>query len=217
MTRSANRSVATDLLAEACEWRLIALMLSRPDSSSRAVAQRLAAEVHDSAVADAARAWCKGATEGAYLALLGPGGIVSPRLVAYRGFADPGWMLADIARYHKAFGFRSQADEPPDHVAVLAEFVAYLWLKEAWAREQDDAEAAAITRAARERFADDCLAPIAAPLAERLEACGATDWRAVAQLLAARVPPPPAQVPGIGEAEDVFGCGGCAALPNEME
>ncbi len=202
---------ATDLLEQACEWRLLALLLSRPTAETVQIARQLADEVSLTALAEAGRTWCDSANEGAYLALLGPGGAVSPRLVAYRGFSDPGWMLADIARYHEVFAFHPQAEEPPDHVAVLSELVSYLWLKEAYARELNDDEAAALTRAARERFIEEYLAPIAAPLAERLDACGASDWGTAAHLLAARVPPPPPQVPGIGDSDEALACGGCEA------
>ena len=206
---------ATDLLEQACEWRLLALLLSRPTAACLQIARQLVDEVSLTALAEAGRAWCESASEGAYLALLGPGGIVSPRLVAYRGFSDPGWMLADIARYHEVFAFHPQAEEPADHVAVLAELVSYLWLKEAYARELNDDEAAVLTRSARERFIEEYLAPIAAPLAERLDACGATAWSAAAHLLAARVPPPPPQVPGIGDGDEALACGGCVSGTEE--
>ena len=151
----------------------------------------LAKEVHEPALATAAQAWCDNAREGDYLHLLGPGGLVPARAVAYRAFADPGWLLADIARYHEAFGFHAPAEEPLDHIATLAEFVSYLLLKEAYARDCGHAEAAAVTRSATEQFVAEHLAPIAGRLAERLDACGATEWSAAAHLLAAKVPPPP--------------------------
>ena len=39
----------------------------------------------------------EGVTDAQYIDALGPGGLVSPREVAYRGREDPGRILADIA------------------------------------------------------------------------------------------------------------------------
>jgi len=204
-----RRLSSAALLADAAQWRLLGLLLSRPNPDRRNEVAQLAAEIDAPHLAAAARAWCDHATEGAYLHLLGPGGLVPAREVAYRAFADPGWLLADIARYHRAFGFHLAAEEPPDHIAVLVEFVSYLLLKEVFARERDDADAAAVTRIARERFVGEHLAPIAGPLAERLDACGATDWSAAAHLLAARVPAPPPSATTAEGNEEVLQCGGC--------
>lgn len=55
--------------------------------------------------------------------MLGPGGLASPREVAYRGMGDPGQILSDILAFHEAFAFRPEAEEPPDHVAVEAGFL----------------------------------------------------------------------------------------------
>jgi TorA maturation chaperone TorD len=143
--------------------------------------------------------------------LLGPGGIVPARAVAYRAFADPGWVLADIARYHEAFGFHPLAEEPADHVAVLIELVSYLFLKEAYARECGDDAGADLTREARERFITEHVAPVVAPLAARLDACGATEWAAAPRLLAAQVPAPDiANAPAPGD--EGLSCGGCSAV-----
>lgn len=200
---------AADILEEACTWRLLSLLLSRPHPQTQHAVREIAREVHDPALAQIAEAWCESASEGAYHALLGPGGVVSARVVPYRGFADPGWMLAEIARIHDAFAFHPQSEEPSDHVGSLCELVSYLWLKEAYARELGDENAIGLTREAREHIVNAYLAPVAAVMAERLEACGANQWSAVASCLAAKVPPPPPQVPGIGEAEDSFSCGAC--------
>jgi TorA maturation chaperone TorD len=202
---------AAELLREAVEWRLLSLLLSRPAAERRSEVRDLATELRDEVLAEAASAWCEHATEGAYLHLLGPGGLVPARAVAYRPFADPGWMLADIKRFHAAFGFLPACEEPADHVAVLADFVAYLRLKEAYARESDDREAAGITRAAADRFVAEHLSPVAVRLAERLDACGATDWSAAAHLLAARVPAPAPPAEGPTVDQDAFSCGACGA------
>lgn len=204
-------SSATELLLEASEWRLISLLLARPTPERKSEVDELAAGPIGLHLTEIARAWCANATEGAYLQLLGPGGLVPARSVAYRPFADPGRILADLARYHQVFGFHPAIEEPADHVAVLADFVSYLLVKEAYARESGDTEAVAITRESRNRFIDEHLSPAAARIAERLDACGATDWSAAAHLLAERVPAPPPQPGAVSQEEQTLECGGCGA------
>jgi TorA maturation chaperone TorD len=204
-------SSATDLLSQASQWRLLSLLLSRPTAERKHAARQLSSELAVPRISEAARAWCDNAEEGAYLHLLGPGGLVPAREVAYRPFADPGWSLADISRYHQAFGFHPAAEEPIDHIAVLADFVAYLLLKEAYACESADSESAAITRAAMGRFIDEHLVPVAARIADRIEACGAGSWSAAARLLAQMIPAPPPAPQLADPDEEVSPCGSCAA------
>jgi nitrate reductase assembly molybdenum cofactor insertion protein NarJ len=205
---------AADVLTHASRWRVISLLLSRPTQERKVEVRQLVDELPPSPLAEAARAWCTEASEGAYLHLLGPGGLVPAREGAYRPFADPGWILADIRRHHDAFGFPPAAEEPPDHIAVLVDFVSYLHLKEAYALETSVPDAAQMTRLSRERFVTEHLSPVAARIAERLEACGATEWSIAARLLAAEVPPPPAAVAS-PSAEEVLQCGGCGAGATE--
>jgi hypothetical protein len=213
---TARRSPSTaDLLREASEWRTLSLLLSRPTVERRSEVRELAAEIAEPDLGNVALDWCEHASEGAYLHLLGPGGLVPAREVAYRPFADPGWLLADLNRLHAAFGFRPEREEPADHVAVLTDFAAYLRLKEAYACESGDTEAAEVTRAASERFAAEHLAPVAARMAEKLDSTGATAWSAAAHLLAARVPPPPPEVPRPLAGEDVASCGACGAARSD--
>lgn len=208
----APRRVApsTELLAEAARWRLHGLLLSRPTDERRTAVQALLPEVDDPELGAAARAWCANASEGGYLHLLGPGGLVPARAVAYRPFADPGWMLADITRYREAFAFHALTDEPADHIAVLIEMVSYLLLKEAYARECGDDVAADLTRDAREQLITAHVVPVVGPLAARLDACGATEWAAAPHLLAAQLPPPPATNVPLPD-EDAPACSGCVS------
>lgn len=209
MKSIAHVSSAADLLGEASQWHLLSLLLSRPTTTRKQEVRQLMADPTLASIGDVARGWCENADEGSYLHLLGPGGLVPARAVAYRPFSDPGWLLADIGRYHRAFGFHPVTEEPPDHIAALADFVAYLLLKEAFARERNE-ELAAITREASERFIDEHLVPIVARVADRLAACGAVNWSAVARLLAEKIPAPPtsAEVPEPGD--DPSLCGSCA-------
>lgn len=198
---------AVEGIAEAARWRLLGLLFERPRPGWRAEVAALAGEVRDPAlapIADAARA----EREERYLALLGPGAPVSPREVAWRGLADPGWVLADLRRFYDAFAYRPRAEDPPDHVAVEAGFVAYLLLKEEAARAAGDEAAARTTAVARDAFVATHLAPMAAPLARALAACGDSPVAAAAALLAARVP---ASDAAAAPAPDTDPCDGCAA------
>jgi nitrate reductase assembly molybdenum cofactor insertion protein NarJ len=215
MTSGEGLPSAADLLREASEWHLLSLLLSRPTPERKREVRELANEAAEPRLAKAASAWCEHAREGAYLHLLGPGGLVPAREVAYLPFADPGGLLADISRFHRAFAFTPACEEPADHVAVLADFVAYLRLKEAYARERGDHEAAEVTRGASERFTAAHLAPVVLRLAERLDASGATAWSAAAHLLAERVPAPPPAVEGPLDDEAVVSCGACSAVRSD--
>lgn len=180
---------ALSMLREAAEWRLRGILLERPAEGWRSEIATLAAETGDESLRRLAQRRLAEASEGEYLAALGPGGTASPREAAYAGLRDPGWILADLARFYEAFGYRPRAEEPPDHVAVEVGFVAYLWLKEVFARERGEGEAAATTRAARERFLAEHLAELAVPLARKLEAADSL-LAPVAAEIAAHVPPP---------------------------
>lgn len=198
---------AVKAIAEAAEWRLLGLLLQRPRPGWREQVEALAREVADERLAAAAAA-ARDADEGFYLALFGPGGAVSPRAVTYRAFADPGGILGEIAGYHEAFGFRSDGEDPPDHVAVLCDFVSYLRFKEAYARAGGDDEAASLCAEARQHVVESHLAPIACALAEMFEAAPPSYVRDVVKRLRARVPFVAPTVLG-PEADDEIGCGTC--------
>ena len=200
---------AAESAAAAAEWRLISLLMRRPTHVVRAEIARLARDVANTELRALAEAAAH-ASESDYLAVLGPGSTISPRIVAYRGMEDPGWILADIVAYYGAFAFNAKAEDPPDHVSVAADFVSYLYLKEAFARCACDDGAYAVTFAARERFMRDQLSPVAAPLAERLVKAGFSHLAAIARAIAARVPahaPARATAPIDEAACDLCACG----------
>lgn len=178
---------ALEGIAEAARWRLLGLLLERPREGWREEVALLAAEVRDAAITEAAEALCA-EDEGAYLAVLGPGAAVSPREVAWRGFADPGWLLADVRQFYDAFAYRPRAEDPIDHVAVETGFVAYLLLKEEAARAAGDEAGARAVADGRQAFVAAHLAPMVVPLARALAAHDGSGVATVAALLAARVP-----------------------------
>ena len=106
------------LLLEAARWRLLGLLFERPRDGWRAEVRGLAAEVDDPRLQTATNEIADFG-EGAYLAVLGPGGSVSPREVGYRPMGDPGKILSGLRTVYEAFGYRPRAEDPPDHVAVI--------------------------------------------------------------------------------------------------
>ncbi len=212
-THSARRSPSrardwTSAIEQAAEWRLMALLLERPRAGWREEVAALSREV-PAAVRRVAAEAARRASEGGYLRLLGPGGAVSPREVAYRSFEDPGQVLAAVAALYQAFAFKPRTEDPLDHIAVLTDFGGYLLLKEAFARANGDQTAAATTAAARRDFLATHLAPVAAAFAERLAAAEASYLVAPACLLATRVPAAPAvRIPPVPPDSEA-GCGGC--------
>ncbi len=201
-----------EAIAEAARWRLLGLLLERPRAGWREDVAALAREVRDPTVASLAER-ARTEREGVYLALLGPGAPVSPREVAYRGHADPGWVLADIQRYYEAFAYRPQVEDPIDHVAVETGFVAYLLLKKEMARAAGDQDSVATIATARDAFIEAHLGVMAAPLARALTACGDSCVAEAAALLAGRLPPSgPADNDG---AAAPIPCQECAARVSE--
>jgi hypothetical protein len=175
-------------LTEAADWRLLALLCERPRPGWETEVRALAAESNQPGLRDAA-ASAAGASEGEYLAYFGPGGPFSPREVAHRPMEDPGRILAGIAAYYDAFGYRPRGEDPADHVATEAGFMGYLALKEALATHAGDPEAAAIARDARRGFAVEHLSPLATGLA-RFAAAAPPHIAAAVAILASRAPAP---------------------------
>jgi hypothetical protein len=194
-----------DALGEAARWRLAALLLERPRAGWLDELRALAREVDDAALGAAVDA-APDATEGDYLALLGPGGAVPAREVGYRAGRDPGWLLSDVARFYDAFAYRPRAEDPADHFAVEVGFVGYLWLKEALARSRGDGEAADVTAEARRVFVDEHLAGVAQAFARTLVAAGDASHLASAAAVVAKLVPAGPWTPVPAEDADEEGC-----------
>lgn len=207
MTRA---TAIPDAIGEAARWRLGSLLLERPRAGWLEEVTALAREVGDAGLREAAGA-AVDATEGDYLALVGPGGAVPVREVAYRPMRDPGWVMSDLGRFYDAFAFHPRAEDPVDHLAVETGFVGYLWLKEALARSAGDDEAAATTAEARETFVREHLAGVAQAFARALVGAGdVSHLGAAAVTLAALVPDAPlaAVLPGDAREDACAGCSG---------
>ena len=197
-------------LRESVSWRLLGLLFERPRPGWATEVAALAGIVDDDDLREAA-AHAPDADEGTYHRWLGNGGAVSPREVAYRGWEDPGRVLSDLAARYDAFAFRPRAEDPLDHVAVLAGFVGYLRLKESYAARCGEGEPSEIAARAREEFSDEHLRPIAGPLLRRLGAAAAPDlWRLAAAALVRRVGDSPDPLPILRTDEDALECPGAA-------
>jgi nitrate reductase assembly molybdenum cofactor insertion protein NarJ len=181
---------ALPLLREAAHWRLISMLLACPQDDWRSHVTALAAEVTDEQLQQAATAMAEEASEGLYHTTFGPGGPAAPREVSHREYIVPGPSLSDLVAFYNAFAFCPATNEPPDHVAVEADFIAYLRLKEAYALARGDQEQACIAADAARRFLEDHLSSIAAPLAQSLAASGITYLQLAADALFSRVGPP---------------------------
>jgi len=209
--RAHGVDLSSDLLAEAASWRLISLLLERPRAGWHGEVEALTREVTDAELA-AAPSSLDQATEGLYLDLLGPGGPLSAREVAWRPLADPGRLLAELEELYRVFAYCPRREDPADHLAVSAGFVAFLILKRAYAEANGDAEAAEIIASAIRGFLADHLAYTAEPFARRLEATGLPHLRVAARALDRRVgpaPPPLAGAPPLPLAgDDPEGCCG---------
>jgi nitrate reductase assembly molybdenum cofactor insertion protein NarJ len=156
-----------DLLTQAAAWRLASLLLERPREGWHEEIEKLSAEVIDLELAACAKD-AVNQTEEAYHRLFGPGGAVSPREVSYCGFEDPGWLMAELSAFYRAFSFEPRREEPIDHVSVESGFLGYLFLKEAYAETRGDSEAAEITKSARQRFVNEHLLRCADGILNRL-------------------------------------------------
>jgi hypothetical protein len=205
MTRTA---AITDGVSTAARWHLVARLFERPHADWHAAIGVLAREMDDGAL-QALVEVAASVGEGAYLAILGPGGVVSAREVGHVGaFRDPGWVLSDLRRFYEAFGYAPRGEDPIDHVAAELGFVAYLHLKETHALAAGDADAAQVTAEAREAFATAHLAPFMASLARRLDGAPG-HFAAAASLAASWLPAVP--LPAGDDVPDPLadGCAGC--------
>jgi nitrate reductase assembly molybdenum cofactor insertion protein NarJ len=204
--QAATSDRALELVAEATRYRLLGRLFERPRTGWREELIALAREVKDEELGRVVEMTAD-ASEGVYLALLGSGGPVSPREASHRGMEDPGHILSDIAGFYEAFTFRSDREDPVDHLAVELDFVAYLSLKSAFALGLDDTEPFDITEAAKRDFLNDHLGILATRFSARLGEAGPKYIREAARMLAERFPNhcPPSAMPECSSGE----CEGC--------
>jgi hypothetical protein len=181
----------TALLNESAEWRLLGRLLECPSAEWRDDIRRLGGEVAAGPVRDAARLALEQASEGVYYSVFGPGGPAPPREVSYHASVELGSLMSAIEGDYAAFAYRPAIDEPTDHIAIETGFIAYLRLKEAYARASDNEEAAAVAARVSERFLREHLAVLAHPLAALLANSGIPYLAQAVSIVAARSGPKP--------------------------
>jgi nitrate reductase assembly molybdenum cofactor insertion protein NarJ len=189
---------ARELLSDAAEWKLLAMLLACPQGDWREHVTMLAREVSDVELQHAAREMVEEATEGLYHSTFGPGGPAAPREVSHRDYVTPGAALSELVAYYEAFAFSPATDEPPDHVSIECDFLAYLRVKEAYALVRGDEQQAAIAADAAQHFQQDHLATLARPLQASLAASGIEYLQRAGRVLLQRVGPAPAAGPALG-------------------
>jgi TorA maturation chaperone TorD len=158
------------LLREAAEWRMLGSLFECPSAGWLERIAALSPDVADARLKQAAQAAPREASEGMYQSLFGPGGPVPPREVSYRSGFELGRLMSELSGYYRAFCFAPGSTEPPDHVSVEANFVAYLKMKQAYALACADTNAAQITAEAARSFIDDHVSTLAQPVLQALEA-----------------------------------------------
>jgi hypothetical protein len=200
---------ASALLREAQDWRLLGLLFERPRGDWWQEIAELAETTGDENLRAAARA-TPGAGQGGYLALLGPGGVLSAREAGYRKTTDPSQMLFEIRAAYEAFAYAPLAEDPPDHLAVECGFVGWLCLKQAYALAGGDADAASIAADAAAAFQKRHLAAMAEPLVVRLELLEPGYLLLAAKALLARVGERPKDLEGYWVPDGLAGAG-CAS------
>ncbi len=178
------------LVQQAAAFRLVALLFSVPSPHTRQEVQALLPEVADSLLAEAGRCWLDTIDPGRYFACFAPIGQVSLRLVSYLPRISPGDILAELQRCYAAFGYVPFAAEPPDHLAVQVDFLAFLFLKRAYALAGSDVTSITPLEKTCKRFWSEFLHPILGNLPQTLSqaetAClaQAAEWLKRSSLIA---------------------------------
>jgi nitrate reductase assembly molybdenum cofactor insertion protein NarJ len=201
-----------DLLRQAAEWRLLALLFECPVPGWREQVAALAREIGDEPLAAAAGRALDEASEGLYHSIFGPGGPAPAREAACRETIQLGSLMSELASFYTAFGYRPDTCEADDHISVEAGFAGYLRLKEAYALECSNEENAAITHDAAQDFIENHLSCVVQPLAAALRGCGVDYLASAAEILGnrarpARKEPKPAGCSWRQEGEEMQ-CGG---------
>lgn len=182
---AASREQVQDFLSDAASWRLLGLLFERPAGDWRAEVGSVASEIQDPELRAAAKSATK-ASEGQYLDLLGPGGLVSPREVAYRGREDPSRILSDVNAFYEAFGFSPRTEDTADHISTELGFLSFLEMKQAYARAAGDSESLGVTTDALSKFVSSHLEGFVEPFADRIRAIEGCDLVDAASVLAER-------------------------------
>ena len=137
----------------AVEWKLIALLWERPRQHEPAQVGCLSSQIDDLFLKETGDLGCE-ATQEAYLKHFGPDGPVFLQETAYV-ICHSEKILRQIETIYDAFSFQSHAENPSDHIAVEADFISHLYVKEARARLANDADAYSVAIDVRTKFIEE--------------------------------------------------------------
>jgi len=179
-----------DLIRDAAQWHLAALLLLPPSAARKHEIQGLLREVQDPALYRIAENWCSDPVTEEYFRIVCPGGQVSLRAVSYLPLVSPGEMLATLEELYDRMGYRNVTEEPPDHLAVLADCYAFLSLRAAYmlANQRQDDFLSFIHL--RDHLAFQYLSPILSSLVGKLQNHQSPSLLATAEWMRSRVPSP---------------------------
>ena len=201
------------LLQDAAEWRLLALLFQYPAGDWRRHVEAVAAEIGDPLLLEAARAALEHAAEGIHHSIFGPGGPVPPREASYLTGIQLGYLLAELSDLYQNFGYHHSSEESPDHLSVQAGFLAFLKFKLAFETASGCREHASLCQEGINYLLKEHLSHLAEPVATALESVGPPYLVLAGRTLLARVGPaeprPDLAIPGLtaGDEEAEITCG----------
>jgi nitrate reductase assembly molybdenum cofactor insertion protein NarJ len=156
-----------EILTNAAEWRLIALLLERPRQHTLPQMGCFMNEVGDPYLKEIAELACNASDE-VYLPVFGPGGLLPAREVDCVATLDRGRLLSQIGLLYETCSFAPRSDDPYDHIAVEADFISYLYKKEVQALLNDDERKGKAFSAIRQQFIREHFAPFLRELRKKL-------------------------------------------------
>ncbi len=150
---------ASAILAKAVEWHLIARLWEPPQQRSLAELGCLSSQIHDQLLGEAA-GLAGETTQENYLKHFGPDAPVPLQETKYTVGRDPQEILSHIKIDYEASSFQSLKANPSDHIAVEADFISHLYVREARARIANDGQLATAALDLRKKFVEEHFGPL---------------------------------------------------------
>jgi len=171
-------------LQRSAAWSFASLALQAPDAANAEVLASLIPSLDPALqpIAQTIAATPIEEWEPEYFSVLGPGGCPASESSYERAaIASRGPLIADVAGCYEAFAYAPDAREVPDHASIELGFVAYLWLKHAFALHECRNESAAIARDAATEFQASHIGSWLRDFCAALTATGSPLYSAVAE------------------------------------
>jgi len=200
------REAPRQLLQDAAEWRLLALLFEYPAGDWRRHVEAVAPEISDPLLTEAARAALEHAAEGIHHSIFGPGGPVPPREASYLTGVQLGYLLAELTDLYQKFGYHPCPAESPDHLSVQTGFLAFLKFKLAFETASGNAEHASRCQEGIDYLLKEHLSHLAEPVATALESVGppylVLAGRALLERVGPAEPRPDLAIPGLAPGDE---------------